>query len=145
MSATVASRRVYDAFLGEDLSERTFYHGHSYSGRALAAAVALRHLQLLSEWSVLDNVRARSEQLAKALDAEVAAKPTVADVRLRGLARRRRRQSTSRVLCLERLPRPHPTSGCDRRRPRRPRPVGRGLGGGSADRRVPTGPLRARA
>src|SRR6202022_4457192 len=42
MSATVASQRVYDAFLGEDLSERTFYHGHSYGGNALAAAVALR-------------------------------------------------------------------------------------------------------
>jgi len=85
MSATVASQRVYDAFLGEDLSERTFYHGHSYSGNALAAAVALRHLQLIDEWSVLENVRARSEQLAKALDAQVAAKPAVADVRLRGL------------------------------------------------------------
>ena len=36
MSATVASRRVFDAFLGPDLSERTFYHGHSYSGNALA-------------------------------------------------------------------------------------------------------------
>jgi adenosylmethionine---8-amino-7-oxononanoate aminotransferase len=43
MSATVASDRVYRAFLGEDLSERTLYHGHSYSGNALAAAVALRH------------------------------------------------------------------------------------------------------
>jgi adenosylmethionine-8-amino-7-oxononanoate aminotransferase len=85
MSATVASQRVYDAFLGEDLSERTFYHGHSYSGNALAAAVALRHLQLIDEWSVLENVRARSEQLAKALDAQVAAKRAVADVRLRGL------------------------------------------------------------
>jgi adenosylmethionine-8-amino-7-oxononanoate aminotransferase len=85
MSATVASQRVYGAFDGEDLSERTFYHGHSYSGNALAAAVALRHLQLIDEWSVLENVRARSEQLAKALDAEVAAKPAVADVRLRGL------------------------------------------------------------
>ena len=38
------ARRVYDAFLGPDLCERTFYHGHSYSGNALAAAVALRHL-----------------------------------------------------------------------------------------------------
>ena len=85
MSATVASQRVYDAFLGEDLGERTFYHGHSFSGNALAAAVALRHLQLIDEWSVLENVRARSEQLAKALDAEVAAKPAVAEVRLRGL------------------------------------------------------------
>src|SRR5439155_1241361 len=80
MSATVASQVVYDAFLGEDLSERTFYHGHSYSGNALAAAVALRHLQLIDEWSVLENVRARSEQLAKALDGRVAAKPAVAAV-----------------------------------------------------------------
>jgi len=85
MSATVANRRVYDSFLGEDLSERTFYHGHSFSGNALAAAVALRHLQLIGEWSVLENVNARSEQLAKLLDAEIAAKPAVADVRLRGL------------------------------------------------------------
>ncbi|MBV8982425.1 MAG: aminotransferase class III-fold pyridoxal phosphate-dependent enzyme, partial [Acidimicrobiia bacterium] len=85
MSATVATQRVYDAFLGEDLSERTFYHGHSYSGNALAAAVALRHLQLIGEWAVLENVRARSEQLAKALDAQVAGEPCVAEVRLRGL------------------------------------------------------------
>lgn len=85
MSATVAGRRVYDAFLGEDLSERTFYHGHSYGGNALAAAVALRHLELIGEWSVLENVRARGEQLAKALDAQVAGKAAVADIRLRGL------------------------------------------------------------
>ena len=35
LAATVASDRVYEAFLGPDLSERTFYHGHSYSGNAL--------------------------------------------------------------------------------------------------------------
>ena len=40
MAATVASDRVFEAFLGPDLSERTLYHGHSYSGNALAAAVA---------------------------------------------------------------------------------------------------------
>ena len=45
LSATAASRRVYEAFLGPDLSESTFYHGHSFSGNALACAVALRHLR----------------------------------------------------------------------------------------------------
>jgi adenosylmethionine-8-amino-7-oxononanoate aminotransferase len=45
LSATVASGRVFDAFLGPDLGGRTFYHGHSYSGNALGAAVALRHLE----------------------------------------------------------------------------------------------------
>ena len=85
MSVTVASDRVYRAFLGEDLSERTFYHGHSYSGNALAAAVALRHLELLDEWDVLANVRARAATLRRLLDERVVPLAAVADVRSRGL------------------------------------------------------------
>ncbi len=69
MSATVASGRVFDAFLGCDLGPETFYHGHSYGGNALAAAVALEHLRLFESWDVLANVRARAEQLAKLLTA----------------------------------------------------------------------------
>ena len=72
MAATVASARVYEAFLGADLSELTLYHGHSYSGNALAAAVALRHLELIDEWDVLANVRARADQLGALLDERVA-------------------------------------------------------------------------
>ena len=72
MSATAASGRVFDAFLGRDLGERTLYHGHSYSGNALAAAVALRHLELLHAWDVLENVRARSDELRGLLDDRIA-------------------------------------------------------------------------
>lgn len=67
LAATVANQTVYEAFLGPDLSEKTFYHGHSYSGNALACAVARRHLELLEEWDVLTNVRERAEHLAKRL------------------------------------------------------------------------------
>jgi len=85
MSATVASGRVFDAFLGVDLGERTLYHGHSYSGNALAAAVALRHLELLDAWAVLANVRERSEELRGLLTDRIAPNPAVCDVRLVGL------------------------------------------------------------
>ena len=86
MAATVVTRRVYEAFLGPDLSERTFYHGHSFSGNALAAAVARRHLQLLDEWEVLTNVRERAAQLGELLDTFAAKRPeVVAEVRRRGL------------------------------------------------------------
>jgi adenosylmethionine-8-amino-7-oxononanoate aminotransferase len=85
MSATVASERVFDAFRGPDLSERTLYHGHSYGGNALAAAVALKHLELIREPHVLENVRARSAQLAQLLDARVSPHPLVRDVRIAGL------------------------------------------------------------
>ena len=84
MSATVASQRVFDAFLGADLSEQTLYHGHSYGGNALAAAVGLRHLSLLTE-DVLRNVRERSAQLRGLLDSKVAGHPAVKEIRLAGL------------------------------------------------------------
>lgn len=85
MSATVASDRVFSEFLGDDLGPRTFYHGHSYSGNALAAAVALRHLELIEAHDVLANVRARSDELAGLLHDRIAPNPAVRDVRLRGL------------------------------------------------------------
>lgn len=83
MSATVARGRVFDAFLGSARS--AFRHGHSYGGNALAAAVALRHLQLLDEWKVLDNVQARAVQLGGLLARDLAEDPAVAGIRQRGL------------------------------------------------------------
>ncbi len=85
LSATVASGRVFEAFEGPDLGPSTFYHGHSYGGNALACAVALRHLQLLGEWQVLDHVQAVAARLASRLAEEVAPLVSVAAVRQRGL------------------------------------------------------------
>jgi adenosylmethionine-8-amino-7-oxononanoate aminotransferase len=84
MSATIASGRVAAAFEGEDLGPRTFYHGHSFGGNALAAAVARRHLQLFRERAVLANVRARAEQLRERLE-PLAKLDAVAEVRSCGL------------------------------------------------------------
>lgn len=89
MSATVASSKVFDAFLdrtGEGIDrDRTFYHGHSYGGNALAAAVALRHLELIEEWDVLSNVKARTAELGEALASSVAMLDAVSEVRQCGL------------------------------------------------------------
>ena len=84
LSATVAASHVYEAFLGEDLGPRTFYHGHSYSGNALACAVAARHLELIVERSLINRAAVAAERLAAAL-ASVAALPAVKEVRRRGL------------------------------------------------------------
>ena len=83
MSATVAADHVYEAFLGEE--PLALFHGHSYGGNALAAAVALEHLRLLRERPVLDNVRARAGQLAGLLSGRVSPHPAVRAVRQRGL------------------------------------------------------------
>ena len=85
LAATVASQQVWEAFLGPDLSEKTFYHGHSYSGNALGCAVALRHLELLDEWDVLANVTERAEQLGRLLAERIEPLDGVAEVRRCGL------------------------------------------------------------
>ncbi|HUI49905.1 MAG TPA: adenosylmethionine--8-amino-7-oxononanoate transaminase [Acidimicrobiia bacterium] len=85
MSVTVASGPIFSAFLGDDLGAQTLYHGHSFGGNALAAAVALRHLELIDAWDVLANVRERSGELAGLLHDRIAPKPLVREVRLRGL------------------------------------------------------------
>jgi len=85
MSVTVACDRVFRSFLGDDLGDKTLYHGHSYGGNALAAAVALRQLELFEAWSVLANVQERSDELRTLLHDRVASKPAVREVRLEGL------------------------------------------------------------
>ena len=72
VAATAASARVFDAFLGDDLGPRTLYHGHSYGGNALGAAVALEHLRLLDDEAVLDNVATIADRFATALDDTIA-------------------------------------------------------------------------
>lgn len=81
MSATLATAEIFDAFLGD---HRTFFHGHSYSGNPLAAAVALASLDLFESEDVL----ARGRALADVLSVELKAfegLPHVGDIRQRGL------------------------------------------------------------
>jgi adenosylmethionine-8-amino-7-oxononanoate aminotransferase len=49
LSVTLASEKIYEAFLGEPGGGKTFYHGHSFTGNPLAAATARASLRLLVE------------------------------------------------------------------------------------------------
>jgi adenosylmethionine-8-amino-7-oxononanoate aminotransferase len=47
MSATLASKRIWETFLGGYAERKTFYHGHTYGGNPLAAAAGIAVLDLL--------------------------------------------------------------------------------------------------
>lgn len=84
-AATLATEDVYAAFLSEDRS-KTLYHGHSYTGNALACAVALESLALLEESDALARVQ-RLERLFAVRLARLATHPRVAATRhLGGMA-----------------------------------------------------------
>ena len=79
VAATLATGRVYEAFLGD--RENALYHGHSYTGNPLGCAVALRSLDLLED--LLPDLPAKIELISDRL-AALRAHPFVGDVRQRG-------------------------------------------------------------
>ena len=49
LSAVLVSDEVYDSFLGDAASGRTFFHGHTYTANPLCCAAALANLALMHE------------------------------------------------------------------------------------------------
>ncbi len=68
LAATLTTEEIYSAFLSETHSERTFFHGHSYTANPLACAAALASLEIFKKDRSLDNVLARAKELKKGLD-----------------------------------------------------------------------------
>jgi adenosylmethionine-8-amino-7-oxononanoate aminotransferase len=84
MAATLATDRIYRAFLGTHAEQRTFFHGHTYGGNPLAAAVGLASLDVFRDEGVLAGLPARIDRLAAGV-ARLAALPGVGAVRQCGL------------------------------------------------------------
>jgi len=84
LAATLATDDVYQAFLGEFGEFKTFFHGHTYSGNPLGAAVGLASLDIFAQDRVLEGLPPKVELLAGRL-ANLAEHPHVGDIRQRGL------------------------------------------------------------
>ncbi|MCG3084549.1 aminotransferase class III-fold pyridoxal phosphate-dependent enzyme, partial [Anoxybacillus sp. LAT27] len=67
VAATLTTDRVYDAFYADYEEQKTFFHGHSYTGNPLGCAVALANLRLMEERRIVEGVAEKSRRLAKLL------------------------------------------------------------------------------
>ena len=105
LAATLTTQKIFDAFLEkkEELDadnaeskrtaesaskkteeQKTFYHGHTYTGNALACAAAMASLELLEKNKIIESLPAKIE-LMKKYFAKIAPLPFVGDVRQCGL------------------------------------------------------------
>lgn len=66
MSATLANDRIYQAFLGDGYGS-AFMHGPTFMGNAVAAAVALRSIEIFERDNYLDKIRRIEVQLRREL------------------------------------------------------------------------------
>ena len=66
MGAAVWSQKVHDVIIGTDPSVK-FMHAYTNSGHPVAAAVALRNLQIFEDENLVQNAAERGDQLLQGL------------------------------------------------------------------------------
>jgi adenosylmethionine-8-amino-7-oxononanoate aminotransferase len=84
LAATLATDEIYQAFLGRYEESKSFFHGHTYGGNPLGAAVALATLDVFDEEQTLEQLKPKIARLSEHL-ARIALHPHVGDVRQCGL------------------------------------------------------------
>lgn len=85
LAATVASEKIYAAFLGEYSELKTFFHGHTFTGNPLACSVALKSLELFERNKLLDGLQPKILRLTERLE-QFRDLEHVGDIRQCGLA-----------------------------------------------------------
>ena len=68
MAATLTTDRIWQAFLGTYAESKAFFHGHTYGGNPLGAAVALATLDVFDEEQTLATMQPKIARLAEHLE-----------------------------------------------------------------------------
>ena len=69
LAATLTTLKIYNAFLGSYEEEKTFFHGHSYTGNQLACSASLANLEIFDKEKTIEKlqekIRVLHEELKK--------------------------------------------------------------------------------
>jgi len=84
MAATLASKKVYDSFLGEFNDWKHLFHGHTYTGNPIAASVSLENLKLYRKNNLIKKIQKTSKVFEKYYE-EISKLESVGDIRHQGM------------------------------------------------------------
>ena len=68
LAATLTSEEIFQGFLGDYSSFRTFFHGHTYTGNPLACAAALANLDVFERDGTLEAIQGKIKFLERGLE-----------------------------------------------------------------------------
>lgn len=84
LAATLTTETIYSSFLGDHTEQKTFFHGHTYTGNPLACAAGLATLDVFEFEQTMDHVADLCVTIIGLLE-PVADLPRVKEIRRRGL------------------------------------------------------------
>ena len=93
LAATLTTQKIYRGFLFDYEKQKTFFHGHTYTGNPLACAAALANLEIFKKERTLTNLAPKIKFLAKKLEmfynlfsvADIRQKGFMVGIELKGL------------------------------------------------------------
>ncbi|MFH1421866.1 MAG: adenosylmethionine--8-amino-7-oxononanoate transaminase [Planctomycetota bacterium] len=68
VAATLTTTTIFEGFLGQNDSNRTFFHGHTYTANPLGCAAALANLELFKTEKTLQRLQPKIKLLTKELE-----------------------------------------------------------------------------
>ena len=83
LAATLTTRKIFDGFCFDYKEQKTFFHGHTYTGNPLACAAALANLEVFEKEKTLARLAPKIKFLSRKLQMFYNL-PHVGDVRQRG-------------------------------------------------------------
>ena len=84
MAATLANKKVYDSFLGEFNDWRHLFHGHTYTGNPMAAAVANENLKMYKKYNLIKKIQ-KTSKVFEIFYKEISEIDIVGDIRHKGM------------------------------------------------------------
>jgi adenosylmethionine-8-amino-7-oxononanoate aminotransferase len=84
MAATLANKKIYDSFLGEFNDWTHLFHGHTYTGNPIAAAVANENLNMYKKNNLIKKIQKTSKVFDEFYD-ELSEIDIVGDIRHKGM------------------------------------------------------------
>ncbi len=84
MAATLATKKIYDSYLGEFNDWKHLFHGHTYTGNPIAAAVANENLKMYKKNNLIKKIQKTSKIFEKFYQ-EISEIDIVGDIRHKGM------------------------------------------------------------
>jgi adenosylmethionine-8-amino-7-oxononanoate aminotransferase len=84
LAVTLATRRIFEAFLGKYSYNKHLYHGHTFTGHPVGCAAALANLENYQKHDLTQQIKMRAKYIASRLPV-FSKSPIVADIRHKGL------------------------------------------------------------
>ena len=84
MAATLTNKKIYDSFLGEFNDWAHLFHGHTYTGNPIAAAVANKNLNMYKKNNLIKKIQKTSKVFDEFYD-ELSEIDIVGDIRHKGM------------------------------------------------------------